>query len=44
MSAALALAIFIVAFFFIATEKVDKTKVVLVAAGAMAVTGLIPGS
>ena len=44
MSAVLALTIFVVAFFFIATEKVDKTKVVLVAAGAMAVTGLIPGS
>ncbi|WP_326830062.1 ArsB/NhaD family transporter [Streptosporangium sp. NBC_01810] len=44
MSALLALGIFLVAFFFIATEKVDKVKVVLVAAGAMAVLGLIPGS
>ncbi|UPK76459.1 ArsB/NhaD family transporter [Nocardioidaceae bacterium SCSIO 66511] len=44
MSAAIALAIFVVAFYFIATEKVDKVKVVLVAAGAMAVLGLIPGS
>jgi Na+/H+ antiporter NhaD/arsenite permease-like protein len=39
-----ALAIFLVAFFFIATEKADKVKVVLVASGAMAVLGLIPGA
>ncbi|MEV4564464.1 ArsB/NhaD family transporter [Nonomuraea sp. NPDC049419] len=44
MSAILALAIFIVAFFFIATEKANKVKVVLVAAGLMAVLGLIPGA
>ncbi|MFD9701334.1 SLC13 family permease [Lentzea sp. NPDC059081] len=44
MSAALALAIFLVAFFFIATEKANKVKVVLVAAGLMAVFGLVPGS
>jgi Na+/H+ antiporter NhaD/arsenite permease-like protein len=44
LSALLALGIFLVAFFFIATEKVNKVKVVLVAAGAMAVLGLIPGS
>lgn len=44
MSALLALGIFLVAFYFIATEKADKVKVVLVAAGAMAVLGLIPGS
>ncbi|WP_067173976.1 SLC13 family permease [Microtetraspora niveoalba] len=44
MSAVVALAIFVVAFFLIATEKVDKVKVVLVAAGAMAVLGLIPGA
>ncbi|MFE2757415.1 SLC13 family permease [Actinosynnema sp. NPDC059335] len=44
MSAVLALAIFLVAFFFIATEKADKLKVVLIASGAMAVTGLIPGA
>ncbi|MFF5986651.1 ArsB/NhaD family transporter [Prauserella flavalba] len=44
MSAVLALAIFVVAFFFIATEKANKVAVVLIAAGAMAVTGLIPGS
>ena len=44
MSAILALAIFFVAFYFIATEKVGKVKVVLVAAGAMAVLGLVPGA
>ncbi|TDC81594.1 ArsB/NhaD family transporter [Actinomadura sp. 7K507] len=43
MSAILALAIFIVAFFFIATEKIDKVKVVLVAAGLMTVLGLTSG-
>nr|WP_225955205.1 ArsB/NhaD family transporter [Kibdelosporangium phytohabitans] len=37
------MAIFLVAFYFIATEKADKLKTVLVAAGAMAVLGLIPG-
>ncbi|HWO62271.1 MAG TPA: ArsB/NhaD family transporter [Umezawaea sp.] len=44
MTALLALAIFLVAFFLIATEKVDKVRVVLVAAGLMAVLGLVPGS
>ncbi|WP_405431266.1 SLC13 family permease [Micromonospora sp. NBC_00617] len=44
MSAVIALVIFVVAFFFIATEKVDKVKVVLIAAAAMAVFGLIPGA
>ncbi|MET8122451.1 ArsB/NhaD family transporter [Micromonospora sp. NPDC005189] len=44
MSAIIALVIFVVAFFFIATEKVDKVKVVLIAAAAMAVFGLIPGA
>ncbi|MFJ5985994.1 SLC13 family permease [Lentzea sp. NPDC092896] len=44
MSAALALTIFLVAFFLIATEKANKVKVVLVAAGLMAVFGLVPGS
>ncbi|WP_019631591.1 SLC13 family permease [Actinomadura atramentaria] len=44
MSGGLALGIFVVAFAFIATEKVDKVKVVLVAAGAMAVLGLVPGA
>ncbi|GAA3069708.1 ArsB/NhaD family transporter [Pseudonocardia yunnanensis] len=44
MSAVLALGIFVVAFFYIATEKADKVKTVLIAAGAMAVLGLTPGS
>ncbi|GGN29777.1 membrane protein [Lentzea pudingi] len=44
MSAALALTIFLVAFFYIATEKADKVKVVLIAAGLMTVLGLAPGS
>ena len=44
MSAIAALSIFIVAYFFIATEKINKVKVVLIAAGVMAVFGLIPGS
>lgn len=44
MSAIASLAIFLVAFFFIATEKANKVKVVLIAAGLMAVLGLIPGS
>ncbi|WP_328663597.1 ArsB/NhaD family transporter [Nocardia salmonicida] len=43
MAAALAVVIFVVAFFFIATEKADKVKTVLIAAGAMALLGLIPG-
>jgi Na+/H+ antiporter NhaD/arsenite permease-like protein len=44
MSAALALAIFVIAFVLIATERVDKVRVVLTAAAAMAVLGLIPGT
>lgn len=44
MSAVIALATFVVAFFFIATEKANKVKVVLIAAGVMAVLGLIPGA
>ncbi|MFC4113343.1 SLC13 family permease [Nonomuraea zeae] len=44
MSAFAALGIFLVAFFFIATEKANKVKVVLIAAGLMAVLGLIPGA
>jgi Na+/H+ antiporter NhaD/arsenite permease-like protein len=44
VTAAAALAIFLVAFFFIATEKADKVKVVLIAAGAMALVGLVPGA
>src|SRR5690606_7308527 len=43
MSAILALAIFGIAFFFIATERFNKVTVVLVAAGAMMVAGLLPG-
>ncbi|MFE3543272.1 SLC13 family permease [Nocardia sp. NPDC059177] len=43
MAAALAVLIFVVAFFFIATEKADKVKTVLIASGLMAVLGLIPG-
>jgi Na+/H+ antiporter NhaD/arsenite permease-like protein len=39
-----ALGIFLVAYGFIATEKVGKVRVVLIAAGAMAVLGLIPGT
>jgi Na+/H+ antiporter NhaD/arsenite permease-like protein len=44
MSAALALGIFVVAFYFIATEKADKVRTVLVAAGAMTLLGLAPGA
>ncbi|MGI5270152.1 SLC13 family permease [Nonomuraea sp. CA-218870] len=44
MSGVIALTVFVVAYFFIATEKVNKVKVVLVAAGVMAVFGLIPGA
>ncbi|KAA0024817.1 SLC13 family permease [Antrihabitans cavernicola] len=40
----IALGIFAVAFFFIATEKADKVKVVLIGAGVMAALGLIPGT
>ncbi|WP_147123978.1 ArsB/NhaD family transporter, partial [Nocardia neocaledoniensis] len=43
MAAALAVLIFVVAFFLIATERADKVKTVLIAAGLMAVLGLIPG-
>jgi Na+/H+ antiporter NhaD/arsenite permease-like protein len=39
----LALAIFIVAFWFIATERANKVKTVLVAAGLMTALGLTPG-
>ncbi|MFD5096596.1 SLC13 family permease [Amycolatopsis thailandensis] len=44
MSAVLALAIFLVAFYFIATEKADKVKVVLIASALMAILQLIPGA
>jgi Na+/H+ antiporter NhaD/arsenite permease-like protein len=44
MSAVAALAIFVAGFYYIATEKVDKVKAALVAAGAMTVLGLTPGA
>ena len=44
MRQAAALAIFALAFFFIATEKVNKVKVVLVAAATMLLLGLAPGA
>ncbi|MFB4318660.1 ArsB/NhaD family transporter [Actinomadura sp. 21ATH] len=44
MTPVVALAVFVVAFFFIATEKADKVKVVLIAAGVMTVLGLTPGA
>ena len=40
----LALAIFVGAFWFIATERAPKVKTVLVAAGLMTMLGLIPGA
>lgn len=43
MNQILAVAIFVGAFWFIATERADKVKVVLIAAGAMTVLGLVPG-
>ncbi|MGW0181175.1 ArsB/NhaD family transporter [Nocardia sp. NPDC003345] len=43
MDRILAVAIFVGAFWFIATERADKVKVVLVAAAAMTVLGLVPG-
>ena len=43
MAPALALAIFVGALWFIATERAHKVKTVLVAAALMAVLGLIPG-
>lgn len=39
----LAIVIFVVAFWFLATERANKVKTVLVAAGLMTVLGLIPG-
>ncbi|MBM7789674.1 ArsB/NhaD family transporter [Tenggerimyces flavus] len=44
MTAVAALTIFLIAFYFIATEKANKVTVVLIASGAMAVLGLVPGS
>jgi Na+/H+ antiporter NhaD/arsenite permease-like protein len=43
-NAVIVLVIFVVAFVFIATEKVNKTLVVLVAAAAMVVTGVAPAN
>jgi Na+/H+ antiporter NhaD/arsenite permease-like protein len=43
LAPALAIAIFVVAFWFIATERADKVKTVLIAAGLMTVLGLTPG-
>lgn len=40
---ALAIAIFVGAFWFLATERANKVKTVLVAAGLMTLLGLIPG-
>ncbi|WP_027943732.1 ArsB/NhaD family transporter [Amycolatopsis taiwanensis] len=44
MPAVAALSIFLVSFFFIASEKVNKVKVVLIAAALMTVLGLAPGT
>ncbi|MFC5265181.1 SLC13 family permease [Kribbella qitaiheensis] len=44
MRQVLALAIFALAFFFIATEKANKVKVVLIAAAVMVLLGLAPGA
>lgn len=44
MSAWAAILVFTIAFVFIATDRVNKAAVALIGAGAMAVTGLIPGS
>ncbi|GAA2615020.1 ArsB/NhaD family transporter [Dactylosporangium fulvum] len=43
MSAVLAIAIFTIAFIFIAAEKVHRVAVALFAAGLMALLGLVPG-
>ncbi|SHK97906.1 possible tyrosine transporter P-protein [Pseudonocardia thermophila] len=44
VSATGALAIFLVGFYYIATEKIDKVKVVLIAAGLMTLLGFTPGA
>lgn len=44
MAPVAAIAIFVTAFWFIATERANKVKTVLVAAGLMALLGLIPGA
>lgn len=43
MAQLLAVTVFVVAFWFIATERAHKVKVVLVASGVLALLGLIPG-
>src|ERR1700752_71652 len=43
MAPVVAVAIFVGAFWFIATERANKVKTVLVAAALMAALGLIPG-
>ncbi|MEV6280122.1 ArsB/NhaD family transporter [Nocardia sp. NPDC051832] len=43
MDGLIAVGIFVGAFWFIATERADKVKVVLIAAGLMTVLGLTPG-
>ncbi|MFE3445865.1 SLC13 family permease [Nocardia sp. NPDC059180] len=43
MNQLLAVAIFVGAFWCIATERADKVKIVLIAAGLMTVLGLVPG-
>lgn len=40
----LALTIFVIAFWFLATERANKVKIVLIAAGLMTVLGLTPGA
>ena len=40
----LALTIFVTAFWFLATERANKVKIVLIAAGLMTVLGLTPGA
>jgi len=44
MHSFLALGIFVAAFVLIATERINKVLVVLVASAAMIVTGVSPGS
>ncbi|GAB3660546.1 ArsB/NhaD family transporter [Actinocorallia lasiicapitis] len=44
MTGLLAITIFVIAFALIASERVNKVRVVLIAAGAMTVLGLTPGS
>ncbi len=43
MASVLAITIFVIALWFLATERANKVKTVLIAAGLMALLGLIPG-